>query len=132
MNSKENKIRKFNIYLGIFIIMLLVLFMNFNVVFAQESHETGLTNGNSNITDHPADLNQNTVNTNIIKFEVPKEAHISISLFDEYGNLVKLLLYDNIQPGIYEYNLTNQLPGGNYVCKLISGDISESKEVVLK
>jgi len=130
MHSKENKLSKFNITFVIFMIILFTILMNINILLAQESLEAGQTSGY--YIENPLNFKIYTSGSNIIKFEVPKESHISISLFDEYENLVKLLLYDNIQPGIYEYDLTNQLPTGKYVCKLNSGDISESKDLVLK
>lgn len=103
--------------------------MNYNVIFAQESQDAGLTAGI--YSENPLNFKLYETSHNSIKFEVPKESHMTISLFNESGELVKLLLYDNIQPGIYEYDLTNQLPGGKYICKLNSGDISASKDLVL-
>jgi len=132
MKLREKEIININIIGFVFWVFLMLVLMTFNNLMAQESHEVGLTSGYTKVAEDPINVSLYSTNSNSIKFEVPRESHLSISLFDEYGNLVKLLLYDNIQPGIYEYDLTNQLPNGNYVCKLNSGDISEAKDLVLK
>ncbi|HMQ81171.1 MAG TPA: T9SS type A sorting domain-containing protein, partial [Ignavibacteria bacterium] len=72
-----------------------------------------------------------------IKFDVKakgksENAKINLRVFDLLGKEVIKLVEGELSPGIYEvdYDASN-LPSGVYFYKLVSGEFSESKRMVL-
>jgi len=133
-SSKKNK-RNIQVF-AFFIITILPFLINTQLIFSQSYHEVGLTysdgrvyssvNYEVNIAELKIDKSQ------ILSFSAPKETHIIISLYEQNGNFVKLLVYDNIPAGKYIFNLKNQIPSGNYVCKITAGEINESVDFIIQ
>jgi len=70
-----------------------------------------------------------------IRFSVPaanNKAGVKIILYDLTGKLIRTLVSDNFAPGIYEaeFNAENY-SSGIYIYRMISGDIIESKKMIL-
>jgi len=70
-----------------------------------------------------------------IRFSVPaanNNAGVKIILYDLTGKLIRTLVSDNFAPGIYEaeFNAENY-SSGIYIYRMISGDIIESKKMIL-
>ncbi len=133
---KMNNLQKLNVIIGIIIVIFLALIINGQVLFSQDFHEVGLSYANE--INHKYD-NYNVIDTRIqsidnqiLSITVSKETPLLISLYDANGNFIKLLLYDNIPAGKYEYDLKNQIPQGNYVCKINSGDITETLDFIIQ
>ncbi len=67
-----------------------------------------------------------------IKFGIPEEALVSLIVYDPIGREVEVLLNESLPPATYSivFNSTN-LPSGIYFYKLIAGDYSSTKKMVL-
>jgi hypothetical protein len=72
-----------------------------------------------------------------IKFEIPNSKFetnpkTEIRIYDILGREIKTLVNEQLKPGIYEveFDGTN-LPSGVYFYKLVSGDFTQSKKMVL-
>lgn len=70
-------------------------------------------------------LYENSINAQIIKFDVPAVSNLKITVFDKNGGIVKGYLYDNIEPGTHELNISD-LDKGDYTYKMTAGDYSQT------
>jgi len=67
-----------------------------------------------------------------IKFSVPKSEIVQIKVYDILGKEIKTILKEFKQAGNYEVELdASNLPSGIYFYRMISGDYSETKKMIL-
>jgi hypothetical protein len=67
-----------------------------------------------------------------IGFSVPKKGIVRIVLYDAMGNEVKTVLNEEKNPGSYYVNFdATALSSGVYFYKMVSGDFSEAKKMML-
>lgn len=70
-------------------------------------------------------------NTNI-EFSLPKNGFVNISIFDALGRVVTELVNNDLKAGEYKisYNASD-LASGTYYYKLVSGDVVQTKKMIL-
>lgn len=69
-----------------------------------------------------------------IKFEIPADAagNTRLSVYDILGREVRTLVNSNLKPGIYESDFNaSDLPSGMYFYKLVSGNFSAIKKMII-
>jgi hypothetical protein len=67
-----------------------------------------------------------------IKFAIPKNDFVKITVFDMLGKELETLVNEQLQPGTYETNWNaSNYPSGIYFYKLSAGDYSETKKMLL-
>ena len=81
-------------------------------------------------------LSQNYPNpfnpTTKIKFSIPKESFAKIIVFDVLGREISTIVNEELKPGTYEVDFDGtNLPSGVYYYKLMTGDYSETKKMIL-
>jgi hypothetical protein len=78
--------------------------------------------------NYPNPFNPSTV----INYSIPKTSMVKISVFDILGREVMTLVNDTKQPGSYnvEFDASN-LASGVYICKLQSGNFTDTKKMLL-
>jgi photosystem II stability/assembly factor-like uncharacterized protein len=81
-------------------------------------------------------LNQNYPNpfnpSTIISYSVPKLANVDLRIYSVTGELVKVLVEEEMQPGNYEINFNaSQLASGIYFYRLTAGNFVETKKMML-
>ena len=78
--------------------------------------------------NYPNPFNPNTT----IKFAVPKETQVNLSVFNILGEKVKELKNEVMKPGNYtlEFNAT-ALASGVYIYRIIAGDYIQTKKMIL-
>lgn len=63
-----------------------------------------------------------------IKYRVPRTEFVELTIFDHAGKLIKRLVGENKDEGIYQASFpTGNLPAGSYFYKLSAGSFSETK-----
>jgi len=82
------------------------------------------------------DLHQNYPNpfnpTTKIRFSLPVSSYTTLKIFDILGKEIKTLVEQNPGPGNYSVTWSADAnPGGIYFYKMITGDYSESRKMVL-
>jgi aminopeptidase N len=106
---------------------------NRNILLKQATTIVGLE---SDKHDSGFSIEQNEPNPftgfTTIRYNVPKESHIKISIFDSQGNEL-LIAVDKIHdPGKYKLDFTNDsLSPGVYIYKLESGKYAESRKMII-
>jgi len=134
----KTKSKKNNIMLFLYFVLFLMSFTLLQSVFAQNPLVSNTKISNTNLTNvHlidviPTDfkLYENSVNAQAIRFDIPEISNIKITIYDKKGGIVKGYLYDNIQPGTHELNVAD-LDNGNYTYTMISGDFSQSYNMLV-
>jgi len=81
-------------------------------------------------------LSQNYPNpfnpTTTIRYDVPKESHVAIKVYNILGQEVMTLVDDNKRPGRYAVMLDGaRLASGIYIYRVKAGDFVESKKLVV-
>lgn len=81
-------------------------------------------------------LDQNYPNpfnpTTTVRFELPKESHVSLKVFDVLGREVATLVSDKLQPGIYTAQWdASQTPSGVYFYKFTAGEYGSVRKMVV-
>jgi len=67
-----------------------------------------------------------------IRFEIPKESAVRLTIYDPLGREVELLVSDRLTPGRYEFSWdASGLPTGLYFYQLTAGKFSQTKKMVL-
>lgn len=67
-----------------------------------------------------------------IKYRVPRTEFVELSIFDHAGKLIKRLVGENKDEGIYQASFpTGNLPAGSYFYKLSAGSFSETKRFTI-
>ena len=69
-------------------------------------------------------------------FELTQDAKVGLLVYDISGQIVKVLVDENKQPGTYqvEFNASTVVKGlanGEYYYKLLAGNFVETKQMVL-
>ena len=78
--------------------------------------------------NYPNPFNPST----IIKFSVPKEVQVKLSVFNILGEKVKELRNEMMKPGYYEVEFNaSTLASGVYLYRIKAGDFIETKKMVL-
>ena len=68
----------------------------------------------------------------VIKYEVPVESKVNISVYNSLGVLIETLFDGNSKPGVYAVNFNvEKLSSGVYFCRLISGDVNRTIKMML-
>ncbi len=95
--------------------------------------------GVSNVSNEiPANfkLEQNYPNpfnpTTTIRYQIPKNAFVTIKIYDNLGREIETLCEGNHNAGIFEVNWNaNGYSSGVYYCRMTTGDFSDTKQLVL-
>ena len=67
-----------------------------------------------------------------IKFDVPKNSNAALFVFNSLGEVVKSENFGSLAAGEYEYSLNgNNISSGVYFYKLILGDYTDTKKMIL-
>lgn len=67
-----------------------------------------------------------------IKYRLPRTEFVELSIFDHAGKLIKRLVGENKDEGIYQAGFpTGNLPAGSYFYKLNAGNFSETKRFTI-
>lgn len=95
---------------------------------------TGINNISS--TADKFELHQNYPNpfnpTTNIRYRIAKNSFVTLKIYDLLGKEVATLVNGNQNAGTYEVNLNGEnLSSGMYFCKIISGDFTDVKKLVL-
>jgi hypothetical protein len=78
--------------------------------------------------NYPNPFNPST----IIKFAVPKESFVNLSIFNVLGELVSQLVNEQKKPGQYEYDFNAvKFSSGIYIYRIKAGSFIETKKMVL-
>lgn len=90
--------------------------------------ETGIIENYSLSQNYPNPFNPTTN----IKFSIPKNAQTSLKIYDALGNEVSTYFTEFLNAGTYNIQFEAQnLSSGIYYYKLVSGDFSETKRMML-
>jgi len=78
--------------------------------------------------NYPNPFNPSTT----IKFAVPKESNVNLSIYNVLGELVSTLVNEPMKPGYYEYDFNaSSLASGVYLYRLQAGSFVETKKMIL-
>lgn len=67
-----------------------------------------------------------------ICFEIPVEGHVDLEIYNVLGRKVETLVDDYMQAGSHNLNWNaTSFPRGLYFCRLVAGDISETRRMML-
>lgn len=67
-----------------------------------------------------------------IKFAIPKESFVNLSVFNTTGELISTLVAKSLKPGFYEFNFDGcNIPSGVYLYKIEAGDYTNAKKMIL-
>jgi aminopeptidase N len=112
-----------------------------NQIFNWFSGETDVKKYVSTVIPKEFNLEQNYPNPfnpiTKIKFHLPKENFITLSIYNLMGQIIKKLMSEKLQPGIYEkfWDGTNnngeKVASGIYIYKLKSDSYSSAKKLIL-
>jgi hypothetical protein len=81
-------------------------------------------------------LSQNYPNpfnpTTNIKFDLPKSSLVKLTIYDALGREIETLVNEKLKEGSYQVNWNaSQYPSGVYFYRLLAGDFSDTKKMVL-
>ena len=78
--------------------------------------------------NYPNPFNPSTV----IKYLIPQNSFVKITLHDILGSEIKTLVSENVQPGTYEFTLSgSDLSSGMYFVRLSSENIQRTLKISL-
>jgi hypothetical protein len=78
--------------------------------------------------NYPNPFNPSTT----IKFAVPRESNVNLSIYNVLGELVSTLVDDQKKSGYYEYEFNaSSLASGVYLYRIKAGDFVETKKMIL-
>ncbi len=78
--------------------------------------------------NYPNPFNPSTT----IKFAVPKESNVNLSIYNVLGELVSTLVNEQMKPGYYEYKFdASNLASGVYLYRIKAGSFVQSKKMIL-
>jgi hypothetical protein len=70
--------------------------------------------------------------TTVISFQLPKSEHVSLKVYDELGREIAVLVDEQKSAGFYNITFNgNNLASGIYLCKLIAGNFTDTKKLML-
>jgi hypothetical protein len=68
----------------------------------------------------------------VIKYQLPVDANVKISLFNSIGEEIKTLVNENKHAGIYEFQLNaSGFASGIYYYRIVSGNFTDTKKLVI-
>ncbi len=115
-----------------------------NLVYYGVRSNGGISKGNllvgiepvSNIVPDRFELKQNYPNpfnpNTTIEFSIPKNSFVKLAVYDALGREVNSLLNNELKAGEYNINFSAaDLSSGTYYYKLISGELVETKKMIL-
>jgi hypothetical protein len=108
---------------------------NMEIYTALINTSVGITPSVNNVPDK-FELLQNYPNpfnpTTNIKYQIPNNSYVSLKVFDIIGKEITTLVNEKQSPGSYEVSFDgSNLPSGVYFYKLITGNYSETRKMVL-
>ena len=78
--------------------------------------------------NYPNPFNPSTT----ISFDVPKQSHLRLAIYDVLGRQVKTLVDEEKNPGRYSVTFdASNLPSGVYLYRLEAGSFSEVRKMVV-
>jgi hypothetical protein len=78
--------------------------------------------------NYPNPFNPSTV----IKYQLPVDANVKISLFNSIGEELKTLVNENKKAGIYEFQFNaSGFASGIYYYRIVSGNFTDTKKLVI-
>ena len=99
-------------------------------------YQIGIKYINSNAASF--NLSQNYPNpfnpSTTIKFDIPKSEFTTLSIYDINGREISRIVNEKLNPGSYEYEFSAgdyNLSSGVYIYKLVSGNYSDTKRMIL-
>lgn len=67
-----------------------------------------------------------------IKFAIPEESFVKLSIFNTVGELITILVSQQMKPGFYEYEYDgSKIPSGVYLYKINVGEYVDAKKMIL-
>jgi len=70
--------------------------------------------------------------TTVISFQLPKSEHVSLKVYDELGREIAVLVDEQKSAGFYNITFNGyNLASGIYLCKLIAGNFTDTKKLML-
>lgn len=67
-----------------------------------------------------------------IKFAIPEESFVKLSIFNTVGELITILVSQQMKPGFYEYEYNgSKIPSGVYLDKINVGEYVDAKKMIL-
>jgi hypothetical protein len=79
------------------------------------------------LQNYPNPFNPST----IIGYSLPKNANVSLRIFNTLGQEVALLLNEQRSPGYYQVQWNANVPSGIYFYRLQAGEFVEMKKMIL-
>jgi hypothetical protein len=85
------------------------------------------------LPNYPNPFNPSTV----ISFQLPVNSHVRINVFNLLGQLVKMLVDETRQPGIYELtwdainDAGGRMPSGEYIVRMQAGEFVQIRKILL-
>ncbi|NOS86240.1 MAG: T9SS type A sorting domain-containing protein [Ignavibacteria bacterium] len=116
---------------------------NFKLVYAcypnctcDNDNDLRSENGITNNLPHEYALHQNYPNpfnpTTSIKFDLPSDDFVNLSVFDLSGRLVNTIVTGNLTAGSYDFDfIATDYPSGIYIYKLSTRYFEQSRKMVL-
>lgn len=70
--------------------------------------------------------------TTIISYQIPQQGFVTLKIFDVLGNVIKTLVNEEKQPGVYQIEFdATKFASGIYVYKLNSGNYNDAKKMTI-
>ena len=106
------------------------------IIIVDESIDKFLVVSDNMLTPSEYHLEQNYPNpfnpSTTIKFSVPKESNVNLSIYNVLGELVSTLVDEQMKEGYYEYEFNaSKLASGIYIYRISADDFLETKKMVL-
>ncbi len=90
--------------------------------------ENGLPKDFNLSQNYPNPFNPSTT----IKFEIPKESEVTLTIYDALGKQVAVLVNQTLAPGIYKYTWNSaNFSSGIYFYKLTAGNFTSTRKMML-
>jgi hypothetical protein len=78
--------------------------------------------------NYPNPFNPNTK----ISFDILKKSPVELSIYDIQGKKIVNLVNETLEHGNYSVEFTaGPLPSGTYICKIVAGNFTDSKKMML-
>lgn len=105
-----------------------VLNVKLRPIFVGIAGNTEIPNKFELYQNYPNPFNPKTV----ISFQLPVNSFTELVIYDMLGRKVATLVNEQLQPGTYEVDFDgSKFSSGVYYCKLISGNYSDTKKMIL-
>jgi hypothetical protein len=78
--------------------------------------------------NYPNPFNPSTT----ISFDIPRQSHVKLVVYDVLGREVRTLVDEEKQPGRYSVTFdASTLPSGVYLCRMMAGDFTHARKMVV-